>query len=124
MTDASEKLGPKDDLPVDPYQAAIDAAPKVPESLRTPSAMETKVRSSENRESVMANVSTAWGVAMDFVGCVIGALLLGYFADQWQGTGNRYTLIGMAVGFAFALYRIISRTLAEERREQQRRGKK
>lgn len=112
------------DHPVDPYQAAIDAAPRVPESLTTPSAIETKVRASENQESAMANVSTAWGVAMDFVGCVIGALLLGYFADKWQGTGSRYTLIGMVVGFTFALYRIISRTLADERREQQRRGKK
>lgn len=124
MTDGRDKLESKDDLPVDPYQAAIDAAPQVPESLVAPSAIETKVRASENQESAMANVSTAWGVAMDFVGCVIGALLLGYFADKWQGTGTRYTLIGMVVGFTFALYRIISRTLAEERREQQRRGKK
>lgn len=124
MPEEREDHHPAADHPIDPYQAAIDAAPRVPESLSTPSAIETKVRESENQESAMANVSTAWGVAMDFVGCVIGALLLGYFADKWQGTGSRYTLIGMVVGFTFALYRIISRTLADERREQQRRGKK
>lgn len=122
--DARDEQPAREDRPVDPYQAAIDAAPQVPESLTRPSAIETKMRASENQESSMANVSTAWGVAMDFVGCVIGALLLGYFADKWQGTGSRYTLIGMVVGFTFALYRIISRTLADERREQQRRGKK
>ncbi|MGH7243918.1 MAG: AtpZ/AtpI family protein [Phycisphaerales bacterium] len=74
-------------------------------------------------DSDFGNVSTAWGVAMDFVGSVLGALLLGYFADKWQGTSPRYTLIGMVVGFTFALYRIITRTLADERREKERRNK-
>jgi len=74
-------------------------------------------------ESGFANVSTAWGVAMDFVGSLLGAMLLGYFADKWQGTSPRYTLIGMVVGFTFALYRIITRTLAEERREKEQRNK-
>lgn len=61
---------------------------------------------------------------MDFVGSLLGAMLLGYFADRWQGTSPRYTLIGMVVGFVFALYRIITRTLADERREQEQRKQK
>ncbi|MBX3389017.1 MAG: AtpZ/AtpI family protein [Phycisphaeraceae bacterium] len=99
--------------------------PQIPELLREPVARPPVLdRNEVASQSGLANVSTAWGVAMDFVGSVIGALLLGYFADRWQGTSPRYTLIGMVVGFTFALYRIISRTLAEERREKERRNKR
>lgn len=99
-------------------------APPIPELLTKPvdrSAFSKPKPPPE--ESGFANVSTAWGVAMDFVGSLLGAMLLGYFADKWQGTSPCYTLIGMVVGFTFALYRIISRTLAEERREKEQRNK-
>ncbi len=95
--------------------------PEIPELLREPARMPGGSTVKNPEESDIANVSTAWGVAMDFVGCVIGALLLGYFADKWQNTNPRYTLIGMVVGFTFALYRIIRRTLADEKKEQARR---
>ena len=94
--------------------------PEIPELLREPVGKPGGA-SKNPEESDIANVSTAWGVAMDFVGCVLGALLLGYFADKWQNTNPRYTLIGMVVGFTFALYRIIRRTLADDKKEQERR---
>jgi hypothetical protein len=63
----------------------------------------------------LAGMARAWGVAFDFVGTVLGGMLLGYFFDRWRGTTPAGTLTGLGVGFAAALVRILRRTMAEER---------
>ncbi len=92
--------------------------PPIPETLREkPGAGST---GKDGGSSGYGDMTKAWGAAMDFVFTIIGAALLGYFADRWQGTSPRYTLIGLVAGFALSLYRIIRRTLADEKREQER----
>jgi F0F1-type ATP synthase assembly protein I len=57
-----------------------------------------------------------WGVAFDFIGTIFGGLILGYAFDAWRGTSPAGVLIGLGIGFAAALVRIIRRTLREEAR--------
>ena len=63
------------------------------------------------------DTARAWGIAMDFVVTVIGMALLGYFADKYLNSSPTWTIVGLSAGFAFALYKIIRRTLADEKRE-------
>jgi len=95
-------------------------APPIPEVLLKPSSPAAGSNTSASG-SGFSDMSKAWGVAMDFVFTIIGSALLGYFADRWFKTGSMLTLIGLTLGFAFALVRIIRRTMADERREKQER---
>ena len=105
----AESTGDIDGPPPDPL-----AGPPLPDVLqRAPQAG----RPPGSQPSAFSDVSKAWSVALDFVFTVLGALLLGYFLDRWQGTNPRWTIVGLVVGFTFALYRIIRRTLADEKQE-------
>ena len=70
--------------------------------------------------SSLGDLAKAWAVAFDFVATVIGGLALGWVFDWWRGTQPWGMLIGLAVGFASALIRIIRRTLREEAASQRR----
>lgn len=87
--------------------------PPIPESLRRPVARRPEKPVSDSGD--YSGMTKAWSVAMEFVFTIVASLLLGWFADRWQGTSPRYTLIGMALGFAFALFQIIRRTLKDEK---------
>lgn len=64
--------------------------------------------------SSLGELARAWAVAFDFVATVIGGLALGWLFDWWRGTQPWGMLVGLAMGFASALIRIIRRTLKEE----------
>jgi len=96
--------------------------PEIPELLTRPvdhpAAAPEKPRSS----SGISEMGKAWGVAMDFVFSILGSLLIGHFLDRWLQTTPKITLIAMAVGFVFAFWRIVRRTLKEERDEASRKA--
>jgi F0F1-type ATP synthase assembly protein I len=75
------------------------------------------------RGTVYSDTTRSWGIAMDFVFTILGALFLGYFIDRWLGSAPRATITGLVLGFSFALWRIIRRTLADERKEKAEREK-
>ncbi len=95
--------------------------PPIPEVLRGSTGEDRPAKAAGG--SGYSDTTRAWGVAMDFVFTIIGALLLGYFSDKWFQTAPRWTIVGLVLGFSFALWRIIRRTLAEDRRERERREK-
>lgn len=103
------------DIPIPP------PPPPLPELLdRAPSQHAT--HSDERGRTPMGDTARAWGIAMDFVVTVIGLALVGYFADRYLKSSPTWTVVGLGAGFAFALYKIIRRTLADEKREATARG--
>lgn len=84
---------------------------EIPESLR-------KAARGGTRESPsgLAGVGKGWAMALDFVGSIIAAWLIGFLIDRWQKTAPWGSLIGLGVGFAYAIYRILKQTKAEERK--------
>ena len=93
--------------------------PPMPELLRKP--VPDPKHGKDGEGSGLSDMSKAWGVALGFMFTIIGCALAGYFADRWQHTGTRYSLIGLVVGFTIALVRIIRKTMADEKKEQERR---
>ncbi|NUQ53610.1 MAG: AtpZ/AtpI family protein [Phycisphaerales bacterium] len=89
--------------------------PPVPDLLTKP--VERRAADKPPESSGLGDTARAWGIAMDFVATVIGMALLGYFADRYLKASPTWTIVGLCTGFAFALYKIIRRTLADEKRE-------
>lgn len=111
-----------DDLHFTPDIPTPPPPPPVPDLLTRPVGHLSSQAASDH-PTAMGDTARAWGVAMDFVVTVIGMLLLGYFADKYFKTTPKITLGAMVGGFAFALYRIIRRTLADEKREAAAKGR-
>lgn len=97
------------DIPIPP------PPPPVPDLLTKP--VERRAADKPPESSGLGDTARAWGIAMDFVATVIGMALLGYFADRYLKASPTWTIVGLCTGFAFALYKIIRRTLADEKRE-------
>ncbi|MCC6968865.1 MAG: AtpZ/AtpI family protein [Phycisphaerales bacterium] len=89
--------------------------PPVPDLLARP--VERRAVAPPANSTGLGDTARAWGIAMDFVVTVIGMALLGYFADRYFKASPIWTIVGLSTGFAFALYKIIRRTLADEKRE-------
>ena len=47
------------------------------------------------------------GAGFDFFGTILGCILAGYFLDRWLGTGPVLVLVGVALGFAVGLYKLV-----------------
>lgn len=110
----------------EPEYPAIPVAPDpppIPEVLRGPAGGRPRGRDPDAPGALFSDTTKAWAIAMDFVFTILGALLLGYFADRWFGTAPKAALGGLVLGFAFALWRIIRRTLADDKREKEEREK-
>ncbi len=70
--------------------------------------------------SSLADVGRGWSVALEFVFTILASGGLGYAFDTWKGTAHTGTLIGLALGFVIAFWRIVKDALAQDRREQQK----
>ncbi|MBX3375636.1 MAG: AtpZ/AtpI family protein [Phycisphaeraceae bacterium] len=84
--------------------------PEIPESLRQ--AAEGK---KPPRQSPLSGLAAGWAMATDFIVTLIAAWLIGFGVDYWQGTSPWGSLIGVAVGFAYAMYRLVRQSQREER---------
>ncbi|MGQ0628552.1 MAG: AtpZ/AtpI family protein [Phycisphaerales bacterium] len=82
-------------------------------------------RGAPSATSTVAEMGKAWGTAMEFVFTIIGCGVLGYFFDRWQATGSSAgVMVGLAAGFAFALYKIIRTTQKQEAMEKAQRERR
>jgi len=68
-------------------------------------------------ESGLMSMARAWALAFDFIFTIIGGGLLGWLFDWWRGTEPTGAIIGFAIGFATAFYRIVRHTQKQERAE-------
>lgn len=103
-----------DQLPAIPTPET-DARLRIPEVLKRPPLGAPQLKEEKpGTVGSLAGMARAWGVAFDFVGTVLGGMILGYLFDWWRGTGPAGVLVGLGFGFAAALVRIIRRTMAEE----------
>ncbi len=124
-------MNPREDDPQrgeagEPVYPAIPVAPPpppMPDVLRGPAGGKPRGRDPAGPGAMFSDTTKAWAISMDFVFTVLGALLLGYFADRWFGTAPKAAIGGLVLGFSFALWRIIRRTLADDKREKAEREK-
>jgi F0F1-type ATP synthase assembly protein I len=91
---------------------ATDARLRIPEVLDKPEMAPARVESTG-----LVGMGRAWGVALDFMGTILLAGGLGWGFDRWRGSGTTGALVGLGLGFALALYRIIRFTMKEDSRE-------
>ncbi|MBL8885885.1 MAG: AtpZ/AtpI family protein [Phycisphaerales bacterium] len=115
--------------PADPYQAAIDAAPKIPELLREPVGIPMPGRDAPKLGAVgsLMDAGKAWGAALNFVFTIIAGLMLGWLCDYFFKTRPWGVLGGLAAGFVLAFVQIVRNTLkteAKEKAERERRKSK
>ncbi|QQS08886.1 MAG: AtpZ/AtpI family protein [Phycisphaerales bacterium] len=95
---------------------------KIPEVLTrpTPAPMAT----GESKGS-WADAAKAWGAAFDFVGTVLGGVVVGYLVDRWAKTSPWGVMIGLGAGFVMAFVRIVRASIREDRKatEERRRNR-
>jgi F0F1-type ATP synthase assembly protein I len=124
MTDQTPpKPGPTTPTPdgggLDPLAPDIPPTPEppqIPALLREPVARPGAApNGASERRTAFGELGKAWGVAMEFVFTIVGGLLIGVGADFVLKSSPRWALAGLALGFVYALWRIIRRTLEEER---------
>lgn len=51
-----------------------------------------------------AEAAKAFTIVVNFFASVLGVGAAGYALDRWQGTGYRFTLIGVGVGLIIGFY--------------------
>ena len=51
-----------------------------------------------------AEAAKAFSIVVNFFASVLGVGAAGYALDRWQGTGYRFTLIGVGVGLIIGFY--------------------
>ncbi|MBL8758704.1 MAG: AtpZ/AtpI family protein [Phycisphaerae bacterium] len=112
---AAPQATPPDPEPDDPRL-------RIPEVLRQPTAVRpgpgAKSRGeSRASDSGLMSMARAWALAFDFIFTIIGGGLLGWLFDWWRGTAPTGAIIGFAIGFATAFYRIVRHTQKQERAE-------
>ena len=115
-----------EERPADPYQAAIDAAPKIPPLLREPVGLHVPGRDPPKLGAVgsMMDIGQAWGVALNFVATIIAGLAVGWLVDWWLNSRPWGVLGGLAIGVVLAFVQIVRNTLRTEAREKAEREAK
>lgn len=83
----------------------------IPESLK-----EAARGGVKDTPSGLTGIGKGWAMALDFIGSIIAAWLIGFGIDWWQKTTPWGSLIGLGIGFAYAIYRILKQTRDEERK--------
>ncbi len=91
--------------------------PDIPESLRK--AGEAPGTRGE-KGSPLAGIGAGWALALDFVGTIVAAWLLGFLVDRWQKTTPWGSLVGLGIGFAYAIVRILRQSQKEEERSRRK----
>lgn len=104
----SEGDGPEAWQPSKPPPPLPDF-PEIPDSLRD-SARGGKASGPSN----LAGIGKGWALALDFVGSILAACLIGYLIDRWQKCSPWGTLGGLGIGFAYAIYRILKQSAADD----------
>jgi len=82
--------------------------PEIPKELREKGQNETV--------SNLTGFGEGWAVALDFVCTIVAGFLIGFGIDWWLKTRPWGTLIGLGVGFAYAIVRIMQYTQRQERK--------
>lgn len=91
--------------------------PPIPTFAEIPESLKEAARGGRKEgTSGLASIGKGWALALDFVGSIIAAWLIGFLIDRWQKTAPWGSLIGLGIGFAYAIYRILKQTLDEERK--------
>jgi ATP synthase protein I len=106
---------------------APDPRLTIPEVLRQPAKLpdyDPVVGTKEARAEAhdVAGMGRAWAMALDFVFSVLAGALIGWLADRWRGSLPLWTLVGLGLGFATGLIRIVQATRRQEAAEQKRRS--
>lgn len=106
-------------MTADPPRRRPSGAPELPDILRE---RPVAARASEPRESRMSSLATGLALGMDLVASIAGGLILGWLADRWLGTDPFGVLVGLGLGMALAMTRIVRRaqSLEAERRSRQK----
>ncbi len=118
--------------PAMPYIPDLPEPPPVPEFLTKPVRKPTNrniLGMGENptalgRASQLAGMGKAWGLATEFVASIIGSFLVGFGVDSYFKTTPTWTLIMIAVGLTYAVWRIMRRTMEDEKREKAEKAEK
>ena len=71
--------------------------------------------------SEMIGMARAWAFALNFIFTILAAAAIGWLFDRWRSTAPTGLLVGLALGFVFAFWRIIRATQNQERAEAERR---
>lgn len=112
--------------PADPFQAAINAAPKIPDLLREPVGLRVPGRDAPKLGAVgsLMDAGKAWGAALNFVFTIIAGLLLGWLTDYFFKTKPWGVLGGLGAGFVLAFVQIMRNTLKAEAKEKAERERR
>ncbi|MDX2131658.1 MAG: AtpZ/AtpI family protein [Planctomycetota bacterium] len=118
--------GGHDHTPGEDARHDVAFIPPTPEPPPIPSVLLHPVRApaetGASRRTSLSEMGKAWGVAMEFMFTIAGGLLIGVAADLYFKSTPTGALIGLGLGFAYALWRILRRTLLEERARERARG--
>lgn len=108
-----------------PYIPDLPPPPVLPELLTKPVRKPTQRNilgmgespTALGRAAQMASMGKAWGIATEFVASIIGSFLVGFGIDTYFNTMPTWTLSMLALGLTYAVWRIVRRTIEDERRE-------
>ncbi len=109
--DQDRDAGDEHEIWKNPPPPPMPDFPKIPQSLRD--AAEGK----KTEKSNLAGIASGWALALDFVGTILASWLIGFGIDWWQKTSPWGSLIGLGIGFAYAIYRILRQSQKEEQRQ-------
>lgn len=107
-------------VPDPPDTPEEDPRLRIPEVLTKPTPATAKAES----KGSWADAAKAWGAAFDFVGTVLGGVVVGYLVDRWAKSSPWGVMIGLGAGFVLAFVRIVRASIREDRKasEQRRRN--
>jgi F0F1-type ATP synthase assembly protein I len=123
--DGAEPVEEPVEQPAMPYIPDLPEPPPFPVLLNTPVRKPTERNilgmgekpTALGRASQLAGMGKAWGLATEFVASIIGSFLIGFAIDTFFKTTPTWTLIMIGVGLTYAVWRIMRRTMEEEKRE-------
>lgn len=76
------------------------------------------------RASQIAGMGKAWGIATEFVASIIGSFLVGFAIDSYFNTLPNWSLGMLTLGLVYAVWRIVRRTMEDEKREKAERARR
>ncbi|MBC7771553.1 MAG: AtpZ/AtpI family protein [Pyrinomonadaceae bacterium] len=100
-----------------PPPPSRDPALEIPEILRTPVRQPEMPGMKLPGGASISGAGVGFAMAFDFIGSVGAGTLLGWLFDRWQGTLPTGTLVGLGLGFAGAMIRIVRQSSRAEKRE-------
>lgn len=116
---------PSVEQPPLPYIPDLPPPPVLPELLTKPVRRPTERNilgmgekpTALGRASQLAGMGKAWGIATEFVASIIGSFLVGFAIDSYFNTLPTWSLVMLLIGLTYAVWRIVRRTMEDEKRE-------